>query len=64
MVKRCHFRTNISCTISVDCKCKKTQSIQTAIDGVITEVLVHEGKEVKRARIVLLNKQQKSRHLK
>lgn len=26
----------------------KTQSIQTAIDGVITEVLVHEGEEVKK----------------
>lgn len=37
----------------------KTQSIQTAIDGVITEVLVHEGEEVKTGQeLVLLNKQQ------
>ncbi len=37
----------------------KTQSIQTAIDGVITEVLVHEGQEVKKEQeLVLLNKQQ------
>ena len=37
----------------------KTQSIQTAIDGVITEVLVHEGEEVKKEQeLVLLNKQQ------
>ena len=37
----------------------KTQSIQTAIDGVITEVLVHEGQEVKENQeLVLLNKQQ------
>ena len=37
----------------------KTQSIQTAIDGVITEVLVHEGQEVKKDQeLVFLNKQQ------
>jgi multidrug efflux pump subunit AcrA (membrane-fusion protein) len=37
----------------------KTQSIQTAIDGVITSVLVHEGEEVKEGQeLVLLNKQQ------
>lgn len=37
----------------------KTQSIQTAIDGVITEVSVHEGEEVKKDQeLVFLNKQQ------
>ena len=37
----------------------KTQSIQTAIDGVITEVLVHEGEQVRKDQeLVLLNKQQ------
>ena len=37
----------------------KTQSIQTAIDGVITEVLVQEGENVKVGQeLVLLNKQQ------
>lgn len=37
----------------------KTQSIQTAIDGVITEVLVREGEEVKENQeLVLLNKEQ------
>lgn len=37
----------------------KTQSIQTAIDGVITEVLVQEGEGVKEGQeLVLLNRQQ------
>ena len=37
----------------------KTQYIQTAIDGVITEVLVHEGEQVRKDQeLVLLNKQQ------
>ena len=37
----------------------KTQSIQTAIDGVITEVLVHEGEQVRKDQeLVLLNNQQ------
>ena len=37
----------------------KTQSVQTAIDGVITEVLVHEGEQVRKDQeLVLLNKQQ------
>ncbi len=37
----------------------KTQSIQAAIDGVITEVLVHEGEQVRKDQeLVLLNKQQ------
>ena len=35
----------------------KTQSIQTAIDGVITEVLVHEGQEVKKEQEPIYNRE-------
>ena len=43
----------------------KTQSIQTAIDGVITEVLVHEGEQVRKDQeLVLLNKNKTKLHLK